>query len=60
MIFSGYAQTAIPTSGSQTLVIGHVGVISSQPPNILPAHSTGPKPAGEMQKVCINVKLLIK
>ena len=48
---TGYAQTAIPTSGSQTLVIGPVGVISSQPTNILSAHSAGPKPATDIQKV---------
>ncbi|XP_063591581.1 polyhomeotic-like protein 2 isoform X3 [Penaeus indicus] len=47
----GYSPTAIPTTASQTLVIGQlpVGVISSQQHNILPAHSSTHKPT-DMQK----------
>ncbi|XP_066951690.1 polyhomeotic-like protein 2 isoform X6 [Macrobrachium rosenbergii] len=48
---AGYSPAAIPTTGSQTLVIGQlpVGVISSQQHNILPAHSATHKSA-DMQK----------
>ncbi|KAK8720409.1 hypothetical protein OTU49_013341, partial [Cherax quadricarinatus] len=47
----GYSPAAIPTTGSQTLVIGQLpmGVISSPQHNILPAHSTTHKPT-DMQK----------
>ncbi|XP_068207549.1 polyhomeotic-like protein 2 [Palaemon carinicauda] len=47
----GYSPAAIPTTGSQTLVIGQlpVGVISSQQHNILPAHS-GAHKTTDMQK----------
>ncbi|XP_066951689.1 polyhomeotic-like protein 2 isoform X5 [Macrobrachium rosenbergii] len=52
---AGYSPAAIPTTGSQTLVIGQlpVGVISSQQHNILPAHSATHKSA-DMQKQAIS------
>ncbi|KAK7082126.1 hypothetical protein SK128_024753 [Halocaridina rubra] len=42
---TGYSPAAIPTTGSQTVLIGQlpVGVISSQQHNILPAHSVSHK-----------------
>ncbi|RXG52141.1 hypothetical protein Avbf_16561, partial [Armadillidium vulgare] len=51
---TSYNHPTIPTSVGQTVLIGQLGgqlgVISSQPPNILPAHSSNAKP-GDMHKV---------